>query len=221
MLSLLLFATLAIAQTPQPASSNPACFPLTGTTMCGPYAAMQVLPLQDVFTDVTSFDAFINTVKDSNASYIADFKTRYACPGFQGLGQRFHMSTYCGLFVNAATSNGCNNKAEDVQICPASIASAIQSLNVIYASSVCTPTTTNPGRINFLQGYSNYQGRLSNTSSTCLSGFQYEIAQCGFFTLPEAQTYCATNGQDPCCGPTQLSNSTLPLMIKNTQNGKY
>lgn len=216
---ILLFSTLALAQSAQPttssSSSSPACFPLTGSTTCQPFAGMQVQPLKDVFTDVASFDAFMITVKDKNDSYIADFKTRYSCPGYEGQGQRFHLSAYCGLFVNAATSNGCNNKAEDVQICQSTMASAISSLTALYNSTACTPPASNAARTTFMQGYLNYQGRISNSSSTCLAGFSTEIAQCGFYTPAEATAYCATNSQDACCGPTQLGNYSLPLMIKS------
>jgi SH3 domain len=207
----LLFASTVLAQA---SASLASCFPLTGSQMCGPYADMQIQPLDGIFSDVASFDLFMNSVIDTNTSYIADYKTRYACPSFAGLGQRFHMSTYCGLFVNAASSNGCNSNAETIQICPATIATAISSLQSLYSSSVCNQVS-NTARTSFLQGYTTYQSRLSNTSATCLQGFPSEIAQCGFFSMSEAVDYCSSNSSDPCCGSTQLQNMTQPLMIKN------
>jgi len=215
----MLLSLLSLAMLTQAQSTQPSCFTLTGSTACAPYSEMQVQSLADVFTDVASFDLYMNSIKDNNASYIADFQTRYACPSYAGLGQRYHLSTFCGLFVNAATSNGCNNNTiETVQMCPLSIAAAIQSLNVLYNSTTCTQTPNQAARSNFLTGYTNYQQRLSNTSTTCLSGFQSEISQCGFFTLAEGIAYCVTNSADPCCLPSVFQNATAPIMVQNLSN---
>ena len=102
------------------------CFRLTNTAACGPFEGMLV-EATGLFSNVTSFDAYITAHINTDASYISAFRRRFNCPNYDGKGQRYYISHYCGLFVDTA-KGVCNSNNTQIQVCPSVSNAAISSI---------------------------------------------------------------------------------------------
>ncbi|KAJ3067858.1 hypothetical protein HK102_007322 [Quaeritorhiza haematococci] len=207
-------------------AQNVQCFPLTGTTVCGPWDGYEIQVATDgSFTNVASFDTFMRQYFDNNTAYIQDVRSRFDCPTYNGEGQQYHMTQYCALFVDTSTYRGCNAARANgpdapPKLCERVSEAALGALRGLHANpNICSqnPSQEAAGARQDLVGlWTEYSRRRTETSANrCVNGVDYELNTCGFWTTGETTAYCAANAADPCCsGQAQTFSSITP---PNTQ----
>lgn len=168
---LILFAQVVTAQT---------CLSLQGSTVCGPFEDYEIeIPAANPFTNVSGFDNFLRNRYDNVPAYIDDFKTRYDCPNYVGAGQRFHIGYLCALFVDTATTRGCNAAGTTFYLCKNSAEASMRALEAMFASSkFCTQIET-PARATLLKTYQQYISRIPSNATQCIAGLAHEVGTCG------------------------------------------
>ncbi|KAI8803587.1 hypothetical protein BJ742DRAFT_490667 [Cladochytrium replicatum] len=221
MLAVAALATLTVAQDQ--------CFPLTGTTTCPELATFSVKKVAD-FTDVATFDTYVTSQFNNNTAYVQSVKDFYKCSGWDGSGQRYHVSSLCYYLVQ---QSGCTQPSAVTPLCKTSCDNFIGSLKSIFANTTACPATDSEGVLrrnsvttpSELAPFAHFCTVLTVTNSTggaCAEGVSYEMNSCGFFTADEAKAHCATNAADPCCATmTQAALTAAADNLYNTTNNIY
>ncbi|KAJ1555947.1 hypothetical protein HK405_010046 [Cladochytrium tenue] len=193
-----------------PAATRADCITLTGSASCPDWQAYQVYynaSSSPFDGSVSSFDSYIASMADNTSTGIAAIQNTYACPGFAGIGLRYHLTVLCGLFVDTATTNnGCNSAAGTVVTTCASSASAfLTSANAMFQnSSVCSqsPDSTSSGyRTVLVDTVSEFVTIIGNNAADCVLAVtgSAEATGCGYYDSAEALTFCQSNPSSTCC----------------------
>ncbi|KAJ3067540.1 hypothetical protein HDU99_003454, partial [Rhizoclosmatium hyalinum] len=207
------------------------CLPLINSTMCPSfqhYSAYLVTGLP--VTDVPSFDTYIQTSIDTSLnqySFGEMMRTAFNCPGWNGLGLRYHQSVFCGyltaLGAQFAPDNSpydtCNPPESVIPLCQSTLDSFAASWRAVFADEAACPEGMNEGATAFFDWIVSVRDRLSADEGTCLVAESVETANCGFKSALEANEYCTHAARDaegeegkidPCCASyiTSLQEST-------------
>ncbi|KAH6560212.1 hypothetical protein BASA60_000412 [Batrachochytrium salamandrivorans] len=174
--------TATNSTTPSPSGS---CFKLTNSQACPDLSNYYIMPSAE-FTDVSSFDTYLQGQRDNSTTFIDSFKKAFDCPSYPGHLMRFSQSTTCYLMVSAS-----------VQVCPASPpAPAPAQASRVLCKSTCTTY------INSLTSIFSNTTMCSNTPSDTAASYRraaIDILRCGFAQASDAAPYCAKNKTDSCC----------------------
>lgn len=163
------------------------CFLLQNSKQCPNQNNLQI-QATSVYGDSAGFDTFVQSRLDTNPPYAQEFIKSFACPGYTGQGQRFHLSIYCSLLT--AKPSNCDSTVEEtsprIPLCKETCLSAQSSLQSLFNSQTCTnspSTEVSALRQSTLKAYGDHCATLSinNTSQDkCLDGS----------TQPQEQSYC-------------------------------
>ncbi|KAJ3216285.1 hypothetical protein HDU67_009720 [Dinochytrium kinnereticum] len=188
------------------------CIPLATSRQCSQWRDYSILAQTDTpFSTLEEFDAFIESRQNTNS--IPQFQEAYGCPGWQGSGLRYHTTTYCGMFVWAASAR-CNPTGIAITTCRSSADAFFQSANILFTNPEICSTTPSPqqelSRVELLNTVQNFVNALpvddplSPTPPTdvCIlanSDVPAELQTCGFYEAPAADAFCAANPLQACC----------------------
>lgn len=163
-------------------TNNGKCISLKGSSMCSPFQDFEVDSISFPFSSVADVDAHVAARFDNLSNYYSDFITRFDCPKYVGLDQRYHVGFLCAILVDTATENGCNaNAVNYTPMCKSSVNSAKKSLtNLFESSNICTQKSPkNDARTSLLKKYDAYLLRTTNKSKQCIVGVEHEVGNCG------------------------------------------
>ncbi|KAH6559736.1 hypothetical protein BASA50_000811 [Batrachochytrium salamandrivorans] len=204
--------TATNSTTPSPSGS---CFKLTNSQACPDLSNYYIMPSAE-FTDVSSFDTYLQGQRDNSTTFIDSFKKAFDCPSYPGHLMRFSQSTTCYLMVSAS-----------VQVCPASppapapaqasrvlckstCTTYINSLTSIFSNTTMCSNTPSDTAASYRRAaigtggptmsYADFCNTLSTDDLTvCSAGIKTDILRCGFAQASDAAPYCAKNKTDSCC----------------------
>ncbi|KAJ3022036.1 hypothetical protein HKX48_007191 [Thoreauomyces humboldtii] len=181
-LSRLALAAAGLVALEEAYAASSTCFQLKGSSTC-PDLASFFISNSSAFSDVASFDAYMNGNSIRNASYVSEFKSDFGCSGWDGHNQRYQASTSCFLGVHSNSDIFANTTA-----CPVAATAATQSLDQKNQDLLTGSFTA-------------FCNKLSDSTSSCTQGLKSELGMCGFSYFADAQSYCSTTtGQaDACC----------------------
>ncbi|KAI9100384.1 hypothetical protein DFS34DRAFT_702535 [Phlyctochytrium arcticum] len=192
---------LVSAQQPAPAG----CFKLTGTQKCKGLEEFSVLSNPD-FSDVASFDKYLNGQSATNTSYVDAFRKDFDCPTWDGLGERWHQSTLCYYLVQLS---GCpDSKAPTFKpLCKSQCTQFVDSMSSIFknasscaAAPAATPLNNRAIADPQKSPYSAFCNTLATDDpKTCAVGLLAEEQTCGFSSTEQATAFCAAKPSEPCC----------------------
>jgi hypothetical protein len=177
LLLILLLATATLAQ-------SPSCFPITGSVMCPTLDGFLVQASPLSFTNVSSFDSYIESQLPQSGSYIQEFQEYYGCTGFFGHFERFHQSTLCSFLVE---KSGCVQSNPIPSLCQESCDSFIGSGVAILKNTTACPEISNATVLAEREGYSfnspflEFCSELSpqSVNAQCSKGQAVEAKLCG------------------------------------------
>ncbi|KAJ3412716.1 hypothetical protein HDV05_000344 [Chytridiales sp. JEL 0842] len=178
-----------------------------GSTMMPDFAAASIQRSAGVFSDVATLDTYLKQNLEPEQGYVNQFKQFYACPTWDGRGQRFHMTYFqAAMFhFSSAPIGKCAPPAQ--QVCQASCMAAHDALQAIFANpAACTAGQATQARTALLQQYMSVCSTLP--TANCITAVQAEIMHCGFPLLADGQAHCARAPTDPCC--QRLMGGTTP-----------
>ncbi|KAI9335355.1 hypothetical protein DFJ73DRAFT_629447 [Zopfochytrium polystomum] len=202
-------AAIVVVQGPSAAMAQ--CLSLTGSTSCSDWSSYQVYysgagssPFDN---SVSSFDAYIASQVDTKQSSIDLFKATYDCPGFTGVGLRYHITTLCGLYVDTAyINNQCNNGvAPSKSTCTTSAKAFIQSAQTLFSTaSICNQNpsadvvnqrTSLATTVNLLVTH------MGDNAANCVAAAtgSAENSNCGYYDNAAAIAHCNELSSDACC----------------------
>ncbi|KAJ3174142.1 hypothetical protein HDU88_000110 [Geranomyces variabilis] len=207
----------AAAQAPAPAApaapATPAApAPAPAAAGCFALAAYSIRPQPPLYTDLATFQTYIQSMADNSTTYMQTFRTVNQCPGYAGGGLRYHVSFLCGMIVDANTANGaCNTNPAAMpprKLCLSSGRAAIESLSAVLAT--CPVGTPRP----IPDAMSTYQASLS-ADTDCVPGILEEWAMCGFWANSATTAYCAsaTGRADQCCTAYAARLAGTPVVL--------
>ncbi|KAI8592954.1 hypothetical protein BDZ88DRAFT_391706, partial [Geranomyces variabilis] len=165
-----------------------------------------------LYTDLATFQTYIQSMADNSTAYMQTFRTVNQCPGYSGGGLRYHVSFLCGMIVDANTANGaCNTNPASMpprKLCISSGRAAIESLSTVLAT--CPVGTPRP----IPDAMSTYQASLS-ADTDCVPGILEEWAMCGFWANSATSAYCAsaTGRADQCCTAYAARLAGTPVVL--------
>ncbi|KAJ3326871.1 hypothetical protein HDU76_012561 [Blyttiomyces sp. JEL0837] len=168
---------------------------------------MIVLPKADTgILDLPTFDQYVMSVQDGNATYVSNFQMEFGCPSFNGHMQRFHMSLVCNYFVSysqpacLAQQQAANATAVYQPLCQSSCLTYFDSVNNIFNNPAMCPQTTDPtilqNRASFVSPQSTAAYHMfcntltSNDTNVCSPGLSTDVAQLGFFFAADPLAFC-------------------------------
>jgi hypothetical protein len=168
-------------------SAQAQCFSLSTSKVCSAFKGEfkytdrldgQVINT-DAFSTVEMFDSYLMMHYDNQADYIKHFQSYYECPGYNGTGQRYHISTLCAMFVDSSAAQGCTGKS-NYSMCSSAMSASQTALKAMFSNKdICTVESTVETRGKLLSLYDTYMKRIPSKSSSCVAGFQKELGTCG------------------------------------------
>ncbi|KAJ3183799.1 hypothetical protein HDU87_005915 [Geranomyces variabilis] len=188
------------------------CFSLAGSTACQPWAAYSIQPQAPLYTDLATFQTYIQSMADNSTTYTQTFRTVNQCPGYNGGGLRYHVSFLCGMIVDADTANGfCNTNPAATpppKLCLSSGRAAMDSLSAVLADrTVCPVARSMP------LAMTTYQASLVSDTN-CVPGILEEWTMCGFWANAATTAYCAAPGRaDQCCAAYTARLAGTPVVL--------
>ncbi|KAJ1560392.1 hypothetical protein HK405_007265 [Cladochytrium tenue] len=200
-----------------PSGAAAQCFDLTGTTTCTNWASYQaygntsVMPFE---ASVSAFDAYLSNSVDTTNYEESLIQGTYDCPGYTGVGFRYHLTTLCGLYVDTATANdGCNGGTDvAVTTCATSATAFLQSAEALFAdSNICNQSPSSDvstARQTLTQTVQQFVTGLGDNSANCITAIagSAEGSNCGYYDNASALSYCTSNPTQSCC--TSVSGFT-------------
>ncbi|KAJ3233417.1 hypothetical protein HDU81_002276 [Chytriomyces hyalinus] len=202
------------------------CIALKGSQMCPDFQDFTAYVNLNIST-VQQFDAYMrDSVSTSpNSGFGSSMVSEIlGCTGWNGTGFRYQQLAVCGLVaaqgklfgVGGNTATPCSPNSLMIPLCASTMDSFVDSFNGVVANPAFCP---NGGNTNSLKGYINsftsVRTLLSTSVATCVESQE----NCGFATLNEAATYCASSlGKDACCQTVQSRETSSTPSTTDTAN---
>ncbi|KAJ3140123.1 hypothetical protein HK101_003555 [Irineochytrium annulatum] len=211
----ILALALAALTVVQAQELNVNCFWLSGSKYCGQWGEYSIPPASDGhYNDLASFDSYMATQVDSEQGGQKSFASAYGCPGWAGIGLRYHITSLCGYYVGIASiadKNGAQcNQNVGTTTCTSSAQGFVASLNALFANSaICTPQgSASPEqqafRTSTAENFVNFAANLPGSDAPgCIAAntdVAMETSNCGFGDSAFALTFCKGQQKpDACC----------------------
>ncbi|KAJ1547792.1 hypothetical protein HK405_004912, partial [Cladochytrium tenue] len=171
--------------------------------------------------DFTSY--YISTTDPTGPQSVADFDTlieNNLLDTINGAGCslttsdqiRYLKSAFCGLYVDTATSDGCNSDTKK-QLCSSTVGYFLSTLGTVFDNTTACPTASTSSS-DLISSFTTFNSRLTTDDPDyCYIGENDEGTQCGFTTSDAALNYCnnEANGLDQCC--SQVSGYTGTVAV--------
>ncbi|KAI9360352.1 hypothetical protein DFJ73DRAFT_621454, partial [Zopfochytrium polystomum] len=186
---------LLFAHGPSPTSAQ-SCLSISGSSACPDFTAYSISQKDpDSPKSVADFDTYIT-------SSLVSIINTYGCNLTSADSLRYLQSSFCGLIIDTAKSDGCNQGISSSQLCVSTVKNFVSSLQTVFADSTLCPNPLTTQMNTFTTMFTTLQGRLtSDDPAVCIVGENAEGSQCGFPTTDAALDYCnnVANGNDQCC----------------------
>lgn len=120
--------------------SNSNCFSLKGTSTCKMYEQQSVLS-DTVFTDVASFDDYINSAQETSRNFTNYIRVDLGCAEYNSAANPVLQmrSTLCGYILQKSTEAGCNPQPP-LPLCKSVAQETLSSFEKL-AKDVCKSTS--------------------------------------------------------------------------------
>ncbi|KAJ3387244.1 Sorbin and SH3 domain-containing protein 2 [Entophlyctis sp. JEL0112] len=197
------------------------CVPLTGSTSCPDLASYSAYVGANLVaagvSDRASLDSYVlqASADGSGDSFGVAMRSAslYDCPGWDGTGLRYQTTAVCVQLVwagigNTDTASPCNPTGTTLPICKTSMQRFINAWSKVFSNTAYCPSGQNDLAKTYSTDVAETENYLS-TASGCIVAENTEVNNCGYNTLAEAQTFCASDiSGDTCCSSISFTKVT-------------